>query len=90
LNGINPLIAADFPTLPPFHITQISVTSSNVQISCSTVTNWSFLLLSSSSPNAGATWVTNSLTAAGTGGTVTFTDNNAPTNSTRYYRVQAR
>jgi glycosidase len=90
LNGINPLIAADFPTLPPFHITQISVTSSNVQISCSTVTNWSFLLLSSSSPNAGATWVTNSSTAAGTGGTVTFTDNNAPTNSTRYYRVQAR
>jgi glycosidase len=90
LNGINPLIAADVPTLPPFDITHFSVTSSNVQISCSTTTNWSFLLESSSSLAAGSTWNTNGATMSGTGGAVTFTDNSAPTNSTRYYRVQAR
>ena len=90
LNGIDPLIAADVPTLAPFHITQISVTASNVQIGCTTATNWTFLLLSSSSLGAGSSWSTKGLTAPGTGGTVTFTDSSAPTNSTRYYRVQAR
>jgi hypothetical protein len=90
LNGINPLIAADVPTLAPFDITQISVTASNVQIGCSTATNWSFLLLSGSSLDAGSTWSANGPTVPGTGGTVTLTDSSAPTNSTRYYRVQAR
>ena len=52
LNGTNPLNPASFPTLPPFHITQISVTASNVQIGCSTVTNWSFQLESSGSLDA--------------------------------------
>jgi glycosidase len=90
LNGIDPLIAADVPTLAPFDITQISVTASNVKIGCSTATNWSFLLLSSSNLGAGSSWSANGPTASGTGGTVTFTDSSAPTNSTRYYRVQAR
>jgi hypothetical protein len=90
LNGINPLIAADVPYLAPFNITRVSVTSSNVQIGCATATNWSYLLLSSASLGAGANWTANGSTASGTGGTVTFTDSNAPTNSARYYRVQAR
>ncbi len=90
LNGTNPLNPASFPTLAPFHITQISVTASNVQIGCSTVTNWSFQLESSNSLGAGSSWSANGLAASGTGGTLTFTDSSAPTNSTRYYRVQAR
>ncbi|MGP8198140.1 MAG: alpha-amylase family glycosyl hydrolase [Limisphaerales bacterium] len=90
LNGINPLIAADVPYLAPFNITRVAVTSSNVQIGCATATNWSYLLLSSGSLGAGSTWSTNGSTASGTGGTVTFTDSSVPTNSARYYRVQAR
>jgi glycosidase len=90
LNGINPLIAADVPTLAPFDITRISVTASNVQIGCQTATNWSFLLLSSSNLGAGSTWSSNGPTASGTGATVTLTDSSAPTNRARYYKVQAR
>jgi hypothetical protein len=90
LNGINPLIAADVPYLAPFNITRVSVTSSNVQIGCATATNWSYLLLSSGSLGAGANWSSIGPTASGTGGTVTFTDGSAPTNSAKYYRVQAR
>ena len=90
LNGTDPLNPASFPTLPPFHITQISVTASNVQIGCSTVTNWSFQLESSGSLDAGSSWSNSGSAASGTGGTVMFGDSIASTNSARYYRVQAR
>jgi glycosidase len=89
LNGIDPLIAADVPTIAPFDISQISVTASNVQIGCATVTNWSFQLESSASLGAGS-WSNIGSSASGTGGTVTFTDSSAATNSSKYYRVQAR
>ena len=90
LNGTNPLNPASYPTPPAFHITQVSMTSSNVQLGCTTVTNWSYQLRSSSSLGPASLWTTNGVIASGTGGTVTFTDSSAPTNSARYYRVQAR
>ena len=89
LNGTNPLNPASYPTLAPFDITKISVTASNIQIGCPTATNWSYLLLSSTNLGADVTWSTNG-TASGTGGTVTLIDSRAPTNLTRYYKVQAR
>jgi len=90
LNGTDPLNPASFPTLPPFRIANISVTASNVQLSCPTVTNWSFQLRSTSSLGSGSSWSDIGAASSGTGGTVTFTDGSAPTNITKYYRVQAR
>jgi malectin (di-glucose binding ER protein)/Big-like domain-containing protein len=90
LNGTDPLNPASFPTLPPFNITHISVTASNVQLSCPTVTNWSFQLRSTSSLGVGFSWSNSGPAFSGTGGTITFIDGSAPGNRTRYYRVQAR
>lgn len=90
LNGTDPQNPASFPTLPPFNITHISATASNVQLGCSTVTNWSYQLLYRSSLGAGSSWSNSGSVLPGTGGTLTFTDSNAPANTARYYRVQAR
>jgi glycosidase len=90
LNGINPLIAADVPTPPVFNVTQISVTASNVQISCSTATNWSFQLQYRNTLDATSSWTNIGSSQLGTSGISLFTDNNPATNSTRFFRVLAR
>jgi len=90
LNGINPLVAADVPTPPVFNVTQISVTASNVQINCSTATNWSFQLQSRSTLGTSSSWTNIGTSLLGTGGTNLFYDNNPAANNTRFYRVQAR
>ncbi len=90
LNGINPLIAADVPTPPVFNVTQISVTATNVQINCSTATNWSFQLQSRNTLDTSSSWTNIGASLLGTGGTNLFYDNNPAANNTRFYRVQAR
>lgn len=90
LNGTDPLNPASFPTLPAFNITQISVTATNVQINCSTVTNWSFQLQSRDTLAASSAWTNIGSSVAGTNGTNLFNDNNPAVDSARFYRVQAR
>ncbi len=90
LNGINPLIPADVPTSPVFNVTQISVTATNVQINCSTATNWSFQLQSRNTLDTSSSWTNIGASLLGTGGTNLFYDNNPAANSARFYRVQAR
>jgi glycosidase len=88
--GTNPLNPASVPVPPPFSITQISVTTSNVQLGCSTATNWSYQLQSCDTLDGTSIWANIGITLPGTGGTVGFSDTISATNSTRYYRVRAR
>jgi hypothetical protein len=90
LNGTDPLNPASFPTLPAFNISQISVTATNVQINCSTVTNWSFQLQSRDTLDASSFWTNIGSSVPGTGGTNLFNDNNPAADSARFYRVQVR
>ncbi|HEY1490446.1 MAG TPA: malectin domain-containing carbohydrate-binding protein, partial [Verrucomicrobiae bacterium] len=90
LSGTSPLNPASYPTLPAFNITQISVTESNVQIYCSTVTNWSFQLQCRNTIDESSSWTNIGSPQPGTSGINLFTDNNPATNSTRFFRVQAR
>jgi glycosidase len=90
LAGTNPLNPASFPTPPAFNITQISVTASNVQINCSTVTNWSFQLQCRNTLDASSSWASVGSALLGTGGTMVLSDGGGAANFTRYYRVQAR
>jgi hypothetical protein len=90
LTGTNPLDPASYPTPPVFNITQISVTASNVQINCSTVSNWSFQLECRSTLDASSSWTNIGPALLGTNGTIILSDGGGATNFTRYYRVQAR
>jgi glycosidase len=90
LAGTDPLNPASVPTPPAFNITQIVMTTTNVQVSCSTATNWSYQLQCRSSLDAASFWSNIGSAASGTGGTVVFSDSVAFTNSTRFYRVQSR
>ena len=90
LTGTNPLDPASYPTPPVFNITQISVTASNVQIKCSTVSNWSFQLECRSTLDASSSWTNIGPALLGTNGTIILSDGGGATNFTRYYRVQAR
>jgi glycosidase len=90
LTGTNPLNPAAYPTPPAFNITQISVSASNVQINCSTVTNWSFQLQCCNALDAAASWTNIGSSQPGTSGINLFNDDNPTTNSERFYRVQAR
>ena len=90
LTGTNPLDPASYPTPPVFNITQISVTASNVQIKCSTVSNWSFQLECRSTLDASSSWTNIGPALLGTNGTIILSDGGGATNLIRYYRVQAR
>ena len=90
LGGTNPLNPASYPTPPVFNITKISLTASNVQLSCSTATNWSFQLQCRNTLDASSSWTNIGSALLGTSGTVVLSDGGGATNFTRYYRVQAR
>ena len=90
LNGTDPLNPASYPTPPVFNIMKISLTASNVQLSCSTVTNWSFQLQGRNTLDASTSWTNLGSALLGTSGTMVFSDGGGATNFTRYYRVQAR
>jgi glycosidase len=90
LAGTNPLNPASYPTPPVFNITQISVTASNVQLSCSTTTNWSYQLQCCNTLDASSSWTNIGSALLGTGGTMVLSDGGGAANFTRYYRVQAR
>ena len=90
LSGTNPLNPATYPAPPVFNVTQISVTATNVQISCSTVTNWSFQLQFRNTLDAASSWTNIGSSQPGTSGINWFSDISPNTSSTRFYRVQAR
>jgi hypothetical protein len=87
--GTNPNNAASVPVLPPFNITQIVTTSTNVQLNASSTTNWSYQLQFRASLDPSSTWINVGPAVSGTGGTILLGDPNSSTNATRFYRVQA-
>ena len=90
LTGTNPLNPAAYPVPPVFNITHISVSASNVQINCSTATNWSFQLQCRGTLDASSSWTNIGSSQPGTSEINLFNDNSPATNSARFYRVQAR
>jgi hypothetical protein len=90
LAGTDPLNPGSVPILPAFSITQIAVNASNVQIHCSTTTNWNYQLQGRNTFDASSFWANLGPAAPGTGGTMVLSDGGGATNITRYYRVQAR
>ena len=85
-HGTNPLNPASGPAAPAFAITQISLAGGSVQVNCASVTNWMFWLQRSDTLGAG--WTTVNAAQPGTGAPLTFSD--MATNTTRFYRIQAR
>jgi hypothetical protein len=88
LSGTSPLNPAAVPPPPVFKITQISVTSSNIQLSCLTATNWSYQLQSRDTLDAASFWSTTGSAQPGTGGVLRFSGGAA--GSEKFYRIQAR
>jgi glycosidase len=88
LHGTDPLNPAAFPLLPPFNISGFSRSGANFQLSCSSVTNWTYQLQRRDTLDAAAAWVNVGPALSGTGGVLNFSD--SATNATRFYRIQAR
>jgi hypothetical protein len=88
--GTSPVNPASVPSLPPFNIGQITLTNSNVQVNCVSVTNWSYQLQIRPTLDPSAQWTNVGTTMPGTGGAILLCDFSSPTNTTRFYRVQVR
>ncbi len=86
LHGTSPLNPAAVPAAPVFSITQITFAGGNVQLSCASVTNWTFQLQRCDALGAG--WSNVNPAQPGTGVVLLFSD--AATNDTRFYRILAR
>jgi glycosidase len=89
-SNLNEFLAGTDPLDPAsvFKITQVAITGSNVQVSCSTVGNLTYQLQRGESLNF-PSWVNAGLPTNGTGGVVMMIDSDGAINEARYYRVQA-
>jgi glycosidase len=90
LHGTNPLNASSAPAAPAFLITQISLAGGNVQLGCAAVPNWTFQLQRRDTLGAGPGWMNVNAAQSGAGVPLVFSDAAAVTNTTRFYRIQAR
>lgn len=88
-NGTDPLNSASIPTPPVFNITQITVITTNVQLSCSTATNWSYQLQGRGSLGGIGAWTNFGSSQSGSGNIQIFADFSTVTTE-KYYRIQAR
>jgi hypothetical protein len=89
LAGTEPINPASVPVPPPFSITNVSVTASNVQLGCLTASNWSYQLQSRDSLEPASPWMNYGGLQPGAAGIIQFIDPNPATNRARFYRVQA-
>jgi hypothetical protein len=89
-HGTDPLNAGSFPTLPPFSIGQIAAMGNSIQLSWSTVTNWTYLLQWRSVLAPFAPWVTVGPAIFGTGGVMFLNAPVSASNGAVFYRIQAR
>ena len=90
LAGTDPLNPASAPTPPAFSITQVGTTATNIQLSCSSTTNWTYQLQSRASLDAATFWTNQGGAQSGTGGIIVFNGGNTAANRAKFYRVQAR
>lgn len=87
--GTNPLDPNSFPTISPFPVGQVELTTTNIQLSCPTLTNWTYQLQCRTNFDASSLWFNVGQPVLGSGGTVLFTDTGV-SNATSFYRIQAR
>ncbi|HWX23288.1 MAG TPA: alpha-amylase family glycosyl hydrolase [Candidatus Binatia bacterium] len=85
LAGTNPLDPSSV-----FKITQALLAGSDVQASCSTVSNRTYQLQRRDSLYAAGSWSNIGSPVSGNGGALMLTDTGGATNTERYYRVQVR
>ena len=78
-----------FMTAPAFQIVQVSMLGAVIQITWSTVMNYTYQLQCSSTLGLAASWTNVGSPIAGTGGNAVLVDSSDATNTTRYYRVRA-
>ena len=76
------------PALAPFNAAGLALVSGNFQLTCSSMTNWSYQLQRRDSLDSHSDWLNLGVATTGTGAILFFSD--AATNATRFYRLQAR
>ena len=86
--GTDPLNPASHPILPSFNLQFIGVTSSTVQLSFSSATNWTYQLQCRNRLDSSSSWTNVGSAVSGTGGTILSSDTGV-TDVTRFYHVQA-
>ena len=74
LHGTDPLNPASFPTLPAFNIGPITVAGNNVQLSCTTVTNWTYQLQYRDDRGSASSWINIGPAVSDTGGIILLND----------------
>ena len=73
-----------------FRIAGLLTAGADVQVNCSTMTNWSYQLQRRDSLDAASSWVPIGARIPGNNAILPFPDGGGATNIARYYRVQAR
>jgi hypothetical protein len=89
-SNIGEFLAGTDPTSSAsvFRITQVASAGSDVQISCSTVSNRSYQLQRRDTLSIAALWINVGSPIAGSGGILTLAHPGGATNSAEFYRVQ--
>jgi len=90
LHGTDPLNPFSAPAPPDFSITHVSAANGTVQLSCTSVTNWTFQLQRRGAFATGPDWASVNAAQAGTGLTISFSDAGPMTNVSQFYRIEAR
>jgi glycosidase len=88
LHRTSPQNAGMFPVLPPFNLGGVVMLGSNFQLDCQSTTNWTYQLQRCDSLANSAVWTEVASAVTGTGGKLVFSD--SASNTTRFYRLQAR
>lgn len=88
-NGTDPLDPMSFPTLSAFALKFLGITDGNIQLSFSSVTNWTYQLQRCNRLGPTPSWASVGAAISGTGGSMLLSDPGGVNNVTRYYRVRA-
>jgi len=88
LHRTSPQNAGMFPVLPPFNLGGVVMLGSNFQLDCQSTTNWTYQLQRCDNLSSPAVWTEVGNAVSGTGGKLVFSD--SASNTTRFYRLQAR
>ena len=88
LHGTSPLNAASTPVLAPFVLGSTTAIANGFQFTCNSTMNWTYQLQRRDTLDSSSAWINIGLGMEGTGGILAFSDN--ATNTTRFYRIQAR
>ncbi|TAK92892.1 MAG: hypothetical protein EPO07_18905, partial [Verrucomicrobia bacterium] len=89
-SGTDPLSISSRPTAPVFSITQVAVAGTDVEVTCSTLTNWNYQLQRADALGGTSAWTNIGALMSGTPTGLTLTDPAGAAGTAKFYRVQAR